>query len=88
MPELMKKYREMNNIYLSILTLLKKQGIIDKNSNIIPFTEIINEDFENNFTNHFRTEVVEKYKSDGDVCNDSVFFIPIIDKVFELTRVI
>ena len=47
-----------------------------------------NENYENNFTKHFRSEVKEKYRSEDDVCNDSVFFIPIIDKIFDLTRVI
>ena len=88
MPQLLEKYREMNGIYLSILTFLKKKGIIDRNHNIQPFTDKINDNFENNFSTHFRSEVTEKYQAADDVCNDSVFFIPIIEKIFELTRVI
>ena len=88
MPKLLEKYKEMNSIYLSILTFLKKKGIIDRSHNIQPFTDIINDNFENNFSTHFRSEVEEKYQAADDVCNDSVFFIPIIDKIFELTRVI
>lgn len=88
MPKLLEKYKEMNNIYLSILTFLKKNGIIDRSHNIQPFTDIINDNFENNLSTHFRSEVEEKYQAADDVCNDSVFFIPIIDKIFELTRVI
>jgi hypothetical protein len=78
----------MNDIYQNVLTLLKKNGMIDNNTNISSFTTGINDNFENNFTTHFRSEVVEKYQAPDDVCNDSVFFIPIIDKIFELTRVI
>ena len=88
MPVLLNKYKEMNDIYLKVLTLLKKNGIIDRNSNIVPFTDNIDDNYENYLTNQFRKEVVEKYQAADDVCNDSVFFIPIIDKIFELTRVI
>lgn len=86
MPELLKKYEEMNDIYLNILTLLKTRGVIDKASNFTSFTNTINDNFDNYFTNHFRTEVVEKYRAEDDICNDSVFFIPIIEKLFELTK--
>lgn len=88
MPSLMKKYEEMNSIYVSILSLLKNRGIIDKAMDVTPFTSIVNENYENNFTTHFRSEVTDKYKAEDDVCNDSVFFIPVIDKLFDLTKVI
>lgn len=87
-PSLMIKYKEMNDIYLKILSLLKNKGIIDRALDVTPFTSIINDNFENNFSKHFRSEVKEKYVADDDVCNDSVFFIPVIDKLFDLTRVI
>lgn len=88
LTSLLKKYKEMNDIYQSLLTLLKKNGIINNNNHISSFTNGINDNFENNFTTHFRSEVIEKYPASDDVCNDSVFFIPIIDKLFDLTRVI
>ena len=88
MPELLDKYKEMNNIYLNILTMLKKNGILDRAVNYSPFTDRINDNYENNLATHFRSEIVEKYTAVDDVCNDSVFFIPIIDKIFDLTRVI
>lgn len=88
MSTLLNKYTEMNSIYQRVLALLKKNGVIDKNNSMSPFVNGINDNFENNFTTHFRSEVIEKYQAPDDVCNDSVFFIPIIDKIFDLTRVI
>lgn len=85
---LLAKYKEMNSIYTSVLGMLKNKGIIDRAADLTPFTQIINDNYENNFTTHFRSEIAEKYRSEGDVCNDSVFFIPIIDKIFDLTKVI
>ena len=85
---LLNKYSEMNSIYVGVLSMLKNRGIIDKAMDVRPFTDIVDENYENNFTKHFRSEVKEKYRSEDDVCNDSVFFIPIIDKIFDLTRVI
>ena len=32
------------------------------------------------------TLLLEQSYDPEDVCNDSVFFIPVIDKIFELTR--
>ena len=88
LSKLLTKYKEMNDIYANVLSFLKNSGIIDRAQDMTPFTGIINDNYENNFTAHFRSEVKEKYRSDDDVCNDSVFFIPIIDKIFDLTRVI
>lgn len=43
-------------------------------------------DYEENLKTHYRSDVEQSYGPE-DVCNDSVFFIPVIDKIFELTRV-
>ena len=56
-------------------------------TDITMFTDDINKNYDNNYTTHFLSEVIEKYKQDDDVCADSVFFIPIIDKIIELTKV-
>ena len=85
--DLMKKYEEMNKLYVDILGLLKREGIIDRAEDITMFTDDINKNYDNNYTTHFLSEVIEKYKQDDDVCADSVFFIPIIDKIIELTKV-
>ena len=85
--DLMKKYEEMNQLFVDILSFLKKRGIIDRSEDVTMFTKDINENYDNNYTTHFLSEVIEKYKQDDDVCADSVFFIPIVDKIIELTKV-
>ena len=85
--DLLKKYEEMNQLYGDIISFLKKSGIIDSKEDVTMFTKDINENYDNNYTTHFQSEVKEKYKQDDDVCADSVFFIPIIDKIIELTKV-
>lgn len=87
-PLLMKRYEEMNAIYKQILSLLKNKGVIDRSMNVLPFTDIVDNNYDNNLSTNFRKEIAEKYLAEDDVCNDAVFFIPVVDKVFELTRVI
>ena len=34
------------------------------------------------------TDVSQKYTNDDDVCNDAAFFIPVVDKIFEMTKLV
>ena len=81
------KYLQMNKIYVELIGLLRNRDILDRSFNTKLFTDIIDDNYEDNFSAHFRTEITEKYTADDDVCNDSIFFIPVIDKLFELTKV-
>ena len=85
--DLLEKYEEMNQLYVDIISFLKKSGIIDRGEDVTMFTKDINENYDNNYTTHFLSKVIGKYKQDDDVCADSVFFIPIVDKIIELTKV-
>lgn len=85
--ELMNRYNEMNRIYEKVITKLKNMGVIDRSVDVSKFINIIDSQYMDNLDTHFRSEVEEIYKTPGDVCNDSVFFIPVIDKIYELTKV-
>lgn len=85
--ELMKRYDQMNRIYEKVITKLKNLGVIDQSIDVKKFIEIIDSKYQDNLDTHFRSEVADVYKTPGDICNDSVFFIPIIDKINELTKV-
>ena len=85
-PCLLKDYAEMNQLYCSVLDMLKQGGAIDRSLDVKPFKEEVKNDYEENLKTHYRSEVEQNYDPE-DVCNDSVFFIPVIDKIFELTRV-
>lgn len=82
---LLADYKEMNVIYSSALDFLKGKGVIDTSVDLGKFKKSINEGYEENLTTHYRSEIEEKYQPD-DECNDSVFFIPVIDKIFDLTK--
>ena len=85
--QLLKRYESMNKLYGRILDILKRKDAIDNEVNIEQFKSIASKGFEENFTTHYRSVVKEKY-ADSDIFNDSVFFIPVIDKIFELTKII
>lgn len=84
--ELMKKYQQMNKVYCKVITTLKNHGVIDRTMNVSKFLDAIDDQYRDNLDTHFRSEVEQVYTTPGDVCNDSVFFIPIIDKIFSLTK--
>ena len=82
---LMRRYESMNNLYGKILDILKRKDIIDNEVDIEQFKSVSSAGYDENFTRHDRSKVKEKY-ADSDIFNDSVFFIPVIDKIFELTK--
>ena len=83
--QLLKLYGELNVIYNDMLNILKRKDIIDNSTEINKFKVKVNEGYENHLSNHYRSEVKEKFEAD-DVLHDSVFFIPVVDKIFELTN--
>ncbi len=85
--ELMKDYEEMNDLYGSVLDLLKRKGAIDNSVDLEIFKEESNKGYDENFSTHYRSVVKEKF-ADEDICNDSIFFIPVIDKIFELSKLV
>ena len=84
---LMRRYESMNNLYGKILDILKRKDIIDNEVNIEQFKSVSSAGYDENFTTHYRSIVKEKY-ADSDIFSDSVFFIPVIDKIFELTKIV
>ena len=83
---LLEDYKEMNKLYCSILDILKRHGVMDKSLDINAFKSEVNDNYEENLKTHYRSDIEQNYDEE-DVCNDSVFFIPVIDKVFELTKI-
>ena len=83
---LIKDYHEMNSLYSSVLDILRQGGAIDKSVDVRGFKSEVLDGYEENLKTHYRSEVEEAYDPE-EICNDSVFFIPIIDKIFELTKI-
>ena len=73
--------------YMTDLEMLKQGGAIDRSLDVRPFKAEVTKDYEENLKTHYRSDIEQSYDPE-DVCNDSVFFIPVIDKIFELTKIV
>jgi hypothetical protein len=83
---LMTKYKDLAALYKSVLDLLKKEKIIDGTSDTRRYVSKAEEDMGTPFTTYYKTQVKEKYGEEV-IYNDSVFFLPVINKVFEMTKI-
>lgn len=83
---LMNKYNEFNDLYKSVLDMLKKERIIDNSVNTTSYVNAAKEDMSTPFRTYYQSQVKEKYQEEV-ILHDSVFFLPIIDRVFELTKI-
>ena len=82
---LLAKYKELNALYKSVIDLLKQEKIIDSSANTKMYLEAAALDMGTPLSTYYKTQVKEKYGEEV-VYNDSVFFIPIISRVFEMTK--
>ncbi len=83
---LLSKYKELNALYKAIIDLLKREKIIDGAANTKKYLDSAAADMGTPLTTYYKTQVKEKYGEEV-VYNDSVFFIPIINRVFEMTKI-
>ncbi len=82
---LKEKYEHFNAIYKEILDLLKKEHIIDNTADTFKYVKAASEDMVTPLNTYYTKEVKQKYQDDVDLY-DSVFFLPVIDRVFKLTK--
>ena len=82
---LMKKYDQFNTLYKDILDLLKKEHIIDNTADTVTYVNAAQQDMEIPLNTYYKTQVKEVY-GDEVTLYDSVFFIPIINRIFEMTK--
>lgn len=84
---LLKKYEKMNHVYAEVINMLKKENIIDAHDNAYKYVNATSEDMGTPLDTYFKTQVSEPYKQQEEVpYNDSVFFLPVIDRIFNLTK--
>ncbi len=84
-PVLLIKYKELGNLYKLVIDLLKQEKIIDASANTRKYLDAAAADMGTPLTTYYKTQVKEKYGEEV-IYNDSVFFIPIINRVFEMTK--
>lgn len=83
---LMGKYAQFNTLYKEVLDLLKKEGILDSTSDTTSYVRCANEDMGVPLATYYKSQVGQKF-SEEVVLFDSVFFLPIIDRVFQMTKI-
>ena len=82
---LLAKYKDLNALYKSVIDLLKQEKIIDSAANTKKYLDAAASDMGTPLSTYYKTQVKEKYGEEV-VYNDSVFFLPIISRVFEMTK--
>ena len=80
------KYKDLASLYEQVLNMLKQQNIIDGTSNTSKYVSAAKEDMGTPLSTYYKTQVREKY-ADEVPYNDSVFFLPVINKIFEMTKI-
>jgi len=83
---LLVKYRDLTLLYSDVLTTLKKQGIVDSKDNISKYISVAEEDMGTPLSTYYKSQVKEIY-ADEDLCRDSVFFLPIVNNIFKMTKI-
>lgn len=83
---LKKKYEEMISIYKDVLSQLKHDQILDNSVSTEAYIKEAKKDLMARLDTNFVKEVKQKYSLES-IYSDSVFFLPIVDKVFELTKI-
>ena len=86
--KLLLKYKEMNDLYGEVLDILKRGCVIDNSVDLNLFKNNAKTNYKENLSTHYLTDVRQKYTNDDDVCNDVAFFIPVVDKIFEMTKLV
>ena len=82
---LKEKYEQFNVLYKDVLDLLKREHIIDNTADTSKYVKAASEDMITPLNTYYTKEVKQKYQDDVDLY-DSVFFLPVIDRVFKLTK--
>lgn len=83
---LLAKYKDLAALYKDVLNMLKQQSIIDSMANTSKFVTAAEEDMGTPLSTYYKTQVKEKY-ADEVIYNDSVFFLPVINKIFNMTKI-
>lgn len=83
--ELLQKYEVMNSLYKKILDLLKQEHVIDNTANTKIYVDAAMKDLGTPFNTYYQSRVKEVFQDEVPLY-DTVFFLPIIDRIFDLTN--
>lgn len=82
---LLKKYSAFKTLYKDVLDMLKKEHIIDNTADTATYVRAAEMDMGTPLDTYYKTQVKEKYQ-DEVLLYDSIFFLPIINRIFEMTN--
>ena len=82
---LLKKYSTLCSLYKDVLDMLKKEHIIDNTADTATYVRAAEKDMGTPLDTYYKTQVKEKFQ-DEVLLYDSVFFLPIINRIFEMTK--
>ena len=83
---LLTKYKELAALYKSVLDMLKQERIIDNVANTKKYVDAAESDMGTPLGTYYTSQVKQKYQ-DEVIFNDSVFFLPVINRIFEMTKI-
>ena len=83
---LLTKYKDLASLYKDVLDMLKQENIIDSMANTAKYVSAAEEDMGTPLSTYYKTQVKEKY-ADEVPYKDSVFFLPVINKIFNMTKI-
>jgi len=82
---LLSKYEDLSSLYEKVMNMLKEQNVIDATANTLKYVDLSKEKMDTALTNYYTLRVKEMYANEV-IYNDSIFFLPVINKVFEMTK--
>lgn len=83
---LLDKYKKLAILYKAILDMLKLEHIIANDADTKKYVKAAEADMGTSLGTYYKTQVKEKFQ-DEVIYNDSVFFLPVINRIFEMTKI-
>lgn len=83
--ELLHKYDMMNSLFKDVLDMLKRERTIDNTTNTKRYVDTALEDMATPLKTYYHSKINERYGEEV-ILNEVIFFLPIINRVFELTK--
>lgn len=83
---LIRKYDTFNQLYKDVLDLLKKEQILDNTADTSVYVREALKDMSIPLNTYYKSQIKEKYGEEVRLY-DSVFFLPIINRIFEMTKI-
>ena len=83
---LMTKYGQLASLYKAVLDLLKQERILDNTADTKKYVSAAEADMGTPLGTYYMSQVRQKFGEEV-IYNDSIFFLPIINRIFEMTKI-